>query len=381
MDTTMEQLAKVTDLDRAWAEPHGGTQLRAIRRGAEEIRERFVDGPRAISVRTLNVATLPYPSRFAFWGAALMPFPYVTLTHRCALVQFFQQGEPKTLLFNPTDPDGAKATPYLARLVEQFGERAQKLLSTIFDPLEDQLLRLGIKAEDIDYVAFDHFHTQDLRRLLGTEDGAMSARFPNAQLLAPKIEWEDWDDLHPLQRAWFVRDGKMNVKTENIIFTDGDYMLGDGVMILRTPGHTSGNQTLFINTASGVWGISENGTCADNWSPLESRIKGLATFCKKQDRDLILNSNTPESSLAQYNSMILERTVVDRVHRAPAFVQMFSSSEVTPSFLAPGLSPTLLHREINHGEVVRPPTRASSSSSSSSAAKKTSTLHVTATAE
>lgn len=367
-------ITKITDLDRAWAEPRGGTQLRAIRRGAEGIRERFVNGPRAVSVRTLDVATLPYPSRFAFWGAALMPFPYVTLTHRCAFVQFFQQGELKTLLFNPTDPDGAKATPYLARLVEQFGERAQRLLSTIFEPLEDQLLRLGIKPEDIDYVAFDHFHTQDLRGLLGTEDGARKPRFPNARLLAPRVEWDDWDDLHPIQRAWFVRDGKMNVKTANIIFTDSDYLLGDGVMLLRTPGHTSGNQTLFLNTVSGVWGISENGTCADNWSPLESRIKGLSAFCKKQDRDLILNANTPEASMAQYNSMILERTIVDRVQRAPAFVQMFSSSEVTPSLLSPGLSPTLLHRRIHHGEVVRPPASRApspsfSASSSSSAAE------------
>ena len=31
-------------------------------------------------------------------------------------------------------------------------------------------------------------------------------------------------------------------------------------MLIRTPGHTSGNQTLFIHTEQGVWGISENGT-------------------------------------------------------------------------------------------------------------------------
>jgi hypothetical protein len=51
--------------------------------------------------------------------------------------------------------------------------------------------------------------------------------------------------------------------------------------------------------------------------------------------------------------MIMERTLVDRVRRAPAFVQMFPSSEVTPSLLAPGLTPSLLHRAITHGEVAR----------------------------
>ena len=138
----------------------------------------------------------------------------------------------------------------------------------------------------------------------------------------------------------------------SVLLGAGDQALGDGVMLLRTPGHTSGNQTLFINTDAGVWGISENGTCADSWSPLESRIKGLAFMCKKQDLDVVLNANTPEYGALQYTSMILERTIVDRVRRAPAFVQMFPSSEVTPSLIAPGLTPSLIHRAIEHGEVV-----------------------------
>jgi hypothetical protein len=52
--------------------------------------------------------------------------------------------------------------------------------------------------------------------------------------------------------------------------------------------------------------------------------------------------------------MILERTLVDRVKRAPAFVQMFPSSEIIPSALSPGLKPTILHRAITHGDVARP---------------------------
>jgi hypothetical protein len=346
---------RLTVLDKAWAEPHHGAQLRAVRRSAEQLRERLAGGPRCIAARTLPLTTLAYPTRYAFWAAAFAPVPFVTLTHRCVLVQFFQQGEPKNLLFNPTDVEAARATPFFARLIEQLGRRLSDVVAKRFDPLEDQLARLGLAPADIDYVAFDHFHTQDLRGLLGTSERA--PRFPNAKLLAPKIEWEDWDDLHPFQRAWFVRDGKLGVRKDNVVLTDGDFALGDGVMLLRTPGHTSGNQTLFVNTDSGVWGISENGTCADNWSPLDSRIRGLAFMCKKQDLDIVLNANTPELGALQYTSMILERTMVDRVRRAPAFVQMFPSSEVTPSLLAPGLTPTLLHEGITHGEVVRPAAR------------------------
>jgi len=350
-------LMRIRDLDDAWATSGHGPQLRAVKRAAEGLRERFAGGSRCISVRMMPLTTLAYPTRYAFWAAALAPTPLVTLTHRATLVQFFEQGELKNLLFNPTDIDGARATPFFARIIEQFGVAISERMAKRFAPLEEQLAGFGIRPEDIDYVAFDHFHTQDLRSLLGTTDGIFKPRFPNATLLAPKSEWNDWDDLHPVQRAWFVRDGKAGVRTDHVLLTEDDLALGDGVMLLRTPGHTSGNQTLFLHTESGVWGISENGTCADNWSPLASKIKGLAFTCKKQDLDIILNANTPEFGALQYTSMVMERTIVDRLHRAPAFVQMFPSSEVTPSLLAPGLTPTVVHGALTHGEIARPAVR------------------------
>src|SRR5262249_12444715 len=184
----------------------------------------------------------------------------------------------KNLLFNPTDVVAARQAPYFARLVQRF-RRVEPLLAKRMEPVPERLRAMGLSPEDIDYVAFDHFHTQDLRGLLGTRDGQRKPLYPNAVLLAPQKEWDDWDDLHPLQIAFFVRDGKTGVRDDRIAFFTDDRALGDGVMLLRTPGHTSGNQTLFLNTENGVWGISENGTCADNWSPLESKIPGLASAC------------------------------------------------------------------------------------------------------
>lgn len=343
----------LTILDEAWATQGSGMQLRAVRRAAEELRAEFAAGPKCLAVRTLPLTTLPYPTRYAFQGAALSPAPFVTMTHRALLVQFLQGGQLKHLLFNPTDIDAAAATPFFAQLRAQFGERLAGLMAKRFEPLESQLAKLGILPEHIDYVAFDHFHTQDLRGLLGTEGGA-HPKFPNAKLVASKSEWDDWENLHPMQQAWFVKDGREGVRVDNVILTERDWSLGDGVMILRTPGHTSGNQTLFVNTDSGVWGSSENGTCADNWSPLESRIRGVRSQVQQLGTDVLLNANTPEFMARQYTSMILERTIVDRVRSAPAFVQMFPSSEITPSLLAPGISPTLLHRAIEHGTLVLP---------------------------
>lgn len=350
----MDGLVRISDLDEAWSIPAHGKRLRAVKRAGERLRERFTRGPRALAVRTLPLTTLAYPTKYAFWSAAFHPAPFVMLTHRCLLVQFLDRGEVKTLLWNPTDVAAAEATPFFARLVAELGEGLARRIAKRAPPLETQLEDLGLSPTDIDWVAFDHFHTQDLRGLLGTTDGAHAPRFSNARLLAPRVEWEDWDDLHPMQKAWFVADGKTGVRTDKVVFTDGDVQLGDGVMVLRTPGHTTGNQTVFVSTASGVWGSSENGTAADSWSPLESRIKGLARVAKVQDLDVILNANTPELAAQQYTSMVLERAVVDRVPHAPAFVQMLPSSEVTPSLLAPGLRPTVVHGAITHGNVVRP---------------------------
>jgi hypothetical protein len=346
----------VSDLDEAWTIAGHGPRLRAVRVASERLRARFASGPRVVSVRTLPLRNVPYPTRYAFNSAAITLAPFVTIAHRCVLVQFMQGGALKNLLFNPTDVEAAKATPFFARMGKRVPKRIEAVIAKKFEPLEEQLGRLGLLPEDIDYVAFDHFHTQDLRSLLGTEGGSRAPRFPNAVLLAAKVEWDDWDDLHPMQRAWFVADGKLGVLRDKVALTAGDLTLGDGVMLVRTPGHTSGNQTLFFNTHQGVWGISECGTCADSWSPLESKITGLASYCRLHGLDVVINSNTPEFGADQYTSMILERTLVDRVRRAPGFVQMFPSSEVTPSLLAPGIKPTLLHRAVTSGDIARRPT-------------------------
>ncbi len=345
--------SRITDLDDAWTLPRAGTRYRGIRVGAEKVRERFASGPRCVSVRTLPLSSALYPTKYAFRGAAISPVPLVSFTHRCLLVQFFQRGTLKNLLFNPTDIVAARETPYFKYLIEKFG-RFEKLMIKRYDPLEKQLEALGLGNADIDYIAFDHFHTQDLRGQLGTDDGRLAPRFPNATLLAPKSEWDDWDDLHPMQRAWFIADGRKGVSTKRVTLTDGDLLMGDGVMILRTPGHTSGNQTLFVNTESGVWGTSENGTCADCWTPLESEIPGVATTAMREDLEVLINDNTPESGADQHTSMVLERTIVDRVKGRPAFCQMFPSTEITPTALTPGLAPTVLHKAVTHGTVTKP---------------------------
>jgi hypothetical protein len=330
-----------------------GDRLAAVRDAARAVRARLLAEPSVQAVRSVLLAHVPYPSRYAFQGAAWSPAPLVRMSHRCLVVQFRESGVLRTLLFNPSDVTAARATPFFSDFLRSVGP-LEPFLAPAAPPLLVKLRALGLTANDIDYIAFDHFHTQDLRPVLGTRDGVHAPRFPRARLLAPRREWIDWETLHPMQRAWYVADGKRDLLLDRVRLIDESLHLGDGVLLLRTPGHTSGNQTLFLRTRDGIWGCSENGTSCDNWSPLASRIPGVARFARKYGLEVILNSNTPELGAAQYTSMVAERTIADGVRESPRFVRMLPSSEVTPGPWAPGLSPTWLHGGIDEGTIVQP---------------------------
>ncbi len=349
IDTRVPWARYVDDLRQARGVSSAGPKLDAMRTAGRRLGDDLRAGPQVVSVRTLPLTTLLYPTSFAFNHAVPLPWPFVQLYHRCLLVQVMAEGALKNILFNPSDYEANRATPYFAKLIARVGKRGAALLAKSEPQVDIQLAALGLAAEDIDVIAFDHFHTQDLRPILG--DGRLAARFPNAHLIAPRQEWEDWGNLHPLQRAWFIAEGKDGVPADKVVLTDGDVSLGDGCLLLQTPGHTTGNQTLFTHAETGVFGCSENGTSADNWAPLESKIPGLRRFAELFEVEVILNSNTPELAAEQYTSMILEREMVDAVPGRPGLFQMFPSSEVTPSAFAPGVRPTTVFGKRTSGKV------------------------------
>lgn len=325
----------------------------ALERAGTALGQALRAGPRVAALRTLPTSAAPYPTRFGFNGAvpALVPGGLLIIQNRSLLIQVQTAAGLKNVLFNPTDGPANQATPFYERL----NASVPSWLARPFLPgpnrCAQQLSALGLSCADIDLIAFDHFHTQDLRPLLGTE--TLAARFPNAYLLAPRAEWEEWDDLPMLQRAWFVPNGKHGIPEERVVLFDADVSLGDGVALVRTPGHTRGNQTLFVHTEQGVFGCSENGIAVDNWSPRASRLPGLRRAAEALDLDVMVNANTPEDMVQQQESMLLERAIVDRVPGKPELVQMFPSSELAWSPLAPHVRATHTFGALTSGELVR----------------------------
>lgn len=344
-----EHFQRLPELDEAWREPSLGVRLDAVRRGARRVRERLLASGRAVAVRTFKNAVLPYPARFAFAGAARSPAPHVFMENRCNVVQWEAGGRVLTMLFNPTDHELAQEAPFFRDLRRKVGERLADRLKDVGGQPLDHVAALGLRPEDVDYLAFDHLHTQDLRKMLGP-----AAQFPRARLIVHRHELAIFERLHPLQRPWYIEAAVAGVADDRFIVIEHDYLLGAGVALVRTPGHTEGNMSLAVATASGIWAVSENGVGCDAYAPHASRVPGVRRWARERGLEFVMNSNTLERSHDQYISMALERELVDRCLEAPDFYQHFSSSELVASPLAPLLAPTYTHGAIVHGAVALP---------------------------
>jgi hypothetical protein len=345
---TPEAFVRLPELDAAWAEPTPGVRLAAVRRATRTLHDRLTAAGPAACVRTWDMGTAPYPTRFGLEGMARSPLPFLFIKNRMQLVQVEHAGRITNVLVNPTDAARVPNTPYFKRLVGVFGDRFGKAIvaRSVHGTPAQALAAWGISPDAIDYVTFDHLHTQDLRGLLGP-----GGVLPRARLIAQKAELDTFASPHPLQLDWYQPDGLDGIAADRIIAVDGDYLIGPGLAIVRTPGHTRGNHSPVVMTDRGLWTISENGICVDAYAPEASKIGGVKASARQQQVEVVLNSNTREDSLDQYTSMVLEKTLADPCPDRPEFPQHFPSSELVAHPLAPGLKPTYSHKAITHGQV------------------------------
>ena len=226
-----------------------GQRLDAIRTGAESFRQRFKAQGQIRAVRTVDLVSAGYPVKFAFGGAAKAINPFINNRNRLVVVQFEDfEGDTKTLVWEPTVPEGSREAPFYAQLAEKYGETFERLGAKYFNTVEEALGKVGLTPEQVDYVSFDHLHVQDMRRLMGTTkpvDGESLPKppvCPNAKFLCQRKEVDTFASLHPMQWAWYVPGGMEDVIDDNLVLLDGDVELGVGVALVWTPGHTDGNQ-------------------------------------------------------------------------------------------------------------------------------------------
>jgi glyoxylase-like metal-dependent hydrolase (beta-lactamase superfamily II) len=337
-------------------------QLRRIREQAPAFREWLRRSGTVTAFAARSLVTLPYPRRFGLWEACSLPLPYVWMTNRMFVVQWRDDtGRTRTLLAEPSDYDLGTGTPYIARALRRMPGGEEKALRRFFvrhPRVLEHLAAMGIAAADVDYVSFDHLHTQDIRRITGTNgpapdlghpDTAVPPMFPNARVIVQREELEHVRDVHPFQQRFHQSRTYADIREDTLLVVAGDVLVGPGVALLRTPGHTLGNHTLAVSTERGIFTSSENGIAVECYAPEHSNIPGVRSWARAWGLEVVMNFNTPEYASWQYNSMVKEKLIADPLPGRPELPQVFPSSELTRHRYAPGIRPIHEHGDLTVG--------------------------------
>jgi hypothetical protein len=210
------------------------------------------------------------------------------------------------------------------------------------------LANIGLKPEDVDYITYDHLHTQNVTRWLGSAE--RPGLLPNAKLLIMREEWESAKGLLPWHNQWYCPGGISDVPEDKVILLDESTYLGDGsVALIKTKGHTEGNHSIVAHTDGGLFVTSENGVSLDAYEPKLSRIPGLAAYAKQTGAEIIINGNTQEYAVDQYISMVAEKTIAGPSIHDRRFPNMAPSSEASGFWLCPGTTPTITVGDLKYG--------------------------------
>ncbi|MCB1199172.1 MAG: hypothetical protein KDK41_00900 [Leptospiraceae bacterium] len=345
-----QKLKSFTDLKKARAETQPLNALSSIKKIAPRVRDEFMASGKVLAVRQFSCSVSPYPTVYGFHTTYGGLHPYLYFNNRATLVQFLENGEVKNFLFNPIFPEYSEKAPFYVTLRANipsfipeavFVKRERSIIN--------QLADVGIRSDDIDYISYDHLHVQDLRPLMGLQNG-QAALFPNAKFVFPRKEWESVVNLHPSVSEWYVPQGIAGVREENLVLYDDDLFFGPGLALILTPGHTAGNHSLYVHSDAGTMTISENGVGPDAYNPENSKINSVRQAAKDRGWEVVLNANTLDYRLDQYNSMVLEK-LLSGPAKNPDFCNHHSSSEFTTWISAPGLSPSYEHGSVNCGSL------------------------------
>jgi glyoxylase-like metal-dependent hydrolase (beta-lactamase superfamily II) len=326
-----------------------------VREGAKKLRTQMLGESKVLFYKSCSLVQVPYPTKYGFLNAWTRPFPYLHITNRLFVVQFKTAQGVKTLLVSPSDVEANRETPFFKKLEAGFGPLKDvlgRMMAPRLGTVEGYVAQLGLRPEDIDYITYDHLHTQDVRRWLGTN--GKPGYFPNAKLLIMRQEWESTSALAPPQAKWYCPDGIAGVDPSKVVMLDDDVMLGEGVALVATPGHTEGNHSIVCHTDEGLMVTSENGMAPECYAPLRSRIPGLAKYASAYGYEVILNGNTLEGALDQYISMIQEKEIAGPSARNPDFPNIVCSSELTAWWAAPGAAPGFRFGDLEFGTLQKP---------------------------
>ena len=180
--------------------------------------------------------------------------------------------------------------------------------------ITSQLAEIGLKTSDIDYVAISHTH--------GDHIGNVKL-FPDATVLLQRAEY-DWINSGPLTdpnlNQLVILARQLMGQPKNLKLIDGDLdVFGDGSAILiSTPGHTPGSQSLMIHLANSGY-IVLSGDVVHLQENFEKNIVPALNVDKAQS---LASMQRVRDIMQSYNAKLFinhDKAQADRLKLIPAF--------------------------------------------------------------
>ena len=115
--------------------------------------------------------------------------------------------------------------------------------------LDQALADVGLTSDSIDFALATHLHFDHFGGATMQVDGALRPRFGKARYLIRDAEWEDATHPHERNRASYLQDDFVPLKTAGVVdFFSGDSVIKPGVRVERTGGHTGQHQIAYLES-------------------------------------------------------------------------------------------------------------------------------------
>ena len=160
-------------------------------------------------------------------------------------------------------------------------------------PFLDNLARLGVAPEQVDFVLCTHLHADHVGWNTRLRDGRWVPTFPNARYVFARKEYEGWerawreDPSEPHSYGAFADSVLPVMEAGRAVLVEQDHQIEDGVWLEPAPGHSPGN--VVINIKSGA----ERALCSGDvmHHPVQcARPEWSSRFC--EDADLSRKTRT-----------------------------------------------------------------------------------------